>query len=130
MKRKFNPTTNTVHFTFDEGVPELVFDINKCSATVKAEMIGHGAIARIGDKAAIAKSAENSYTVTEAMRRANMVPLVEHYESGTGDWDMRAGPRAAPLNPAILKLAERLGKTYEEAQAWFAAKLEAELSAE
>lgn len=127
MKRSYNPATKVATFTFEGDVPALQFDVTKCSVTIQAEMLGHGALARIGDKAAIQKAPENSYKVTDAMRRAAMVPIVEHYESGTDDWDMRTGPRAAVLNPAILKLAEKLGKSYTEAQAWFAEKLLAEM---
>lgn len=137
MKRKFNPGTRTVHFTFDQpvnptdpAVPELVFHLDKCSAAIQAEFTGAGVIQRLGDAAAIKKDESNGFRVTEAMRRAAMVPLAEHYESGTEAWEMRGGSRAPVLNPMIQQLAEKMGKTYAEAQAWFAEKLTAELAAE
>lgn len=129
MKRKFNPVTNTVHFTFDGDVPELVFNLNKCSDTILTEMAGHGAIARVGDKAAITRDSVPGGIVTEAMRRAAMVPVVNHYESGTDQWELTAGPRAAPLNGAILALSQRLGKSYAETEAYVANMALADLTA-
>lgn len=130
MKKVINAQERTVTFTFEGGLAPVVVHADRLSAPMQAYAVLHSIGHRVGDNAAIPKSAENGYTVTEAMRRAAVLQMADHMQSGTDAWDMKAGPRSAPLNPAILKLAERLNKTYEEAQAWFAAKLEAELAAE
>lgn len=128
MKKVIDTVTRRVTFTFD-GLEPVTFDATKVSGENQTYATLHGFAARIGDNAALTKTAENNFTVTESMRREAVLELVNHYESGTTDWNTRVRqPRAAPLNPAILALAEKLGKTYEEAQAWFQAKLLAELA--
>lgn len=129
MKKVINATSQTVTFTF-EGLEPVVLGMSQVSPANATYAMLHGFAARIGDKAAIQKSEENNFKVTEAMRRAAVIEMIDHYASGTDQWELKASARLAPINPAIAKLAERLGKTYEEAQAWFAAKLEAELMAE
>lgn len=129
MKKTINTLAQTVTFTFDglEPVTLAMKDVSPANATYA---MLHGFAARIGDNAAITKSAENGYVVTEAMRRAEVEKMVEFYaNSANVDWNMRvAAPKAAPLNPAILTLAQKLGKSYEEAMAWYNAKLMAELA--
>ena len=130
MKKSINTAAQTVTFTFEglEPVTLAMKDVSPANATYA---MLHGFAARIGDNAAIAKSAENNFTVTEAMRRAEVEKMVEFYaDSANVDWNMRvaAAPKAAPLNPAILTLAQKLGKSYEEAMAWYNAKLMAELA--
>lgn len=118
----------TVVFTFD-GLERIVFNASKASQEnrVYAEM--HGWQARIGDNAAISrKQADGSVIiVTEEMRRNAIKELVDHYESGSVEWN--TGRKSTPLNPAILALAEKLGKSYAEAQAYIVAKAVAELEA-
>lgn len=130
MKKTINTLAQSVTFTFEglEPVTLAMKDVSPANATYA---MLHGFAARIGDNAAIAKSAENNFTVTEAMRRAEVEKMVEFYaDSANVDWNMRvaAAPKAAPLNPAILTLAQKLGKSYEEAMAWYNAKLMAELA--
>lgn len=143
MKKIINAGTRTITFAFDgyadkEGtiidasLAPVVFHAEALSVQNYEFAVLHGMSARIGDNAAIQKSAENNFTVTEAMRREAVSDLVTFYENAdNADWNMRvaAGPRKSAPNPAIVTLAAKLGKTYEEAQAWFAAKLEAELAA-
>lgn len=128
MKKTINILTQSITFTFEglEPVTLAMKDVSPANATYA---MLHGFAARIGDNAAITKSAENGYTVTEAMRRAEVKKMVEFYADASNvDWNMRvAAPKAAPLNPAIMALAAKLGKSYEEAMAWYNAKLMAEL---
>jgi len=130
MKKVLNATAQTVTFTFDglESVTLAMKDVSQENAAYAAL---HGFAARIGDNAAIAKSPENGFKVTEAMRRAEVEKMVAFYANvDNKDWNMRvAGPKAAPMNPAIQAIAQKLGKTYEEAMAWYNAKLMAELEA-
>jgi len=126
MKKVINAATRTVEFTF-EGLPPVLFDTSVVTAANRDYAMLHGFAARIGDNAAIQKSAENSYVVTEAMRREAVMELVTHYRSGSEDWSPKAKAKAAAQNPHIQAIAEKRNCTYEEAMAWFNAKLMAEL---
>ena len=130
MKKVLNATAQTVTFTFD-GLESVTLNMRDVSQENARYAALHGFAARIGDNAAIAKSAENGFKVTEAMRRAEVEKMVAFYANSTNvDWNMRvAGPKAAPMNPAIAAIAQKLGKTYEEAMAWYNTKLMAELEA-
>jgi len=130
MKKAIDSVRRTVTFTFD-GLDPVVFIADKVSAENMDYAIVHGFAARIGDNAAITKSAENNFTVTEAMRRAAVMELVEFYENTENkDWNMKVG-RVAKIafNPQIQVLAEKLGKTYDEAAAWYNEKLMADIAA-
>ena len=130
MKKTINTAAQSVTFTFD-GLAPVTLAMKDVSPANAAYATLHGFAARIGDNAAIAKSAENSFTVTEAMRRAEVEKMVAFYANAANvDWNVRvAGPKAAPMNPAITAIAQKLGKTYEEAMAWYNTKLMAELEA-
>jgi len=129
MKKAIVAATGCVEFTF-EGLEPVIFDTAVVSDKNRQYAMLHGFAARIGDNAAIQKSAENGYKVTEAMRREAVMELVDHYRSGSTEWSPKAKARGPSYNPHIQALAEKLGKSYDEAAAWFAAKLAAELSAE
>jgi hypothetical protein len=141
MKKTINTLAQTVTFTFDGHLDKEGAVVNPALAPVTLAMkdvspanatyaMLHGFAARIGDNAAIVKSAENGYVVTEAMRRAEVEKMTNFYaDAANVDWNMRvAAPKAAPLNPAIMAIAAKLGKSYEEAMAWYNAKLMAELA--
>lgn len=112
MKKAISTVTQTVTFTFDgcEAVTLKMADVTPENATYA---MLHGFAARIGDNAAIQKSAENNFTVTEAMRRAAVVELVNHYTSGSVEWNLKAAERKAPQNPLWLRLAQARGVAYE-----------------
>jgi hypothetical protein len=131
MKKTINAVARSVTFTFD-GLEPVTISMSKVSDENAAYAMLHGFAARIGDNAAIAKSAENNFTVTEAMRRGEVEKMVAFYEdAGNKDWNVRvAGPKAAPMNPALMAIAQKRGCTYEEAQVWFNEKLMAELAGE
>ena len=128
MKKVINVVAATVTFSFEDEAP-VVLNIHDMTAENQSYAILHGMAARIGDNAAIQKSAENNFTVTEAMRRAAVLELVTHYTSGSTDWNMKQAARKPSFNPAIQAIADKLEKTYEEAMAWYNAKLMAELEA-
>jgi hypothetical protein len=130
MKKVINTVARTVTFTFEGGLAPIVLDMSQVSTDNRTYAMLHGFAARVGDNAAIQKSAENNYTVTEAMRREAVQELVDHYASGTADWSPKAKAKAEKLNPHIMAIAQKRNCTYEEAQAWFNAKLMAELEAE
>ena len=117
MKKVINSTAESVTFSF-EGLDSVTINMSKVSVANASYAMLHGFAARIGDNAAIQKSAENNFTVTEAMRREAVVELVEFYEDHSNkDWNMKQAVRKpAPQNEYILKLAAALGVTYEECQ--------------
>lgn len=127
MKKVILPDNSGVRFEFDDGLPSYTLLVADMSATNKARMACAGISQRLGDNAAIQKSAENGYKVTEAMRREAVVELGDFYKSGSEDWSPKAKAKAAPLNPVILQIAEKLNISYEEAQAKVAAQFLADL---
>ena len=131
MKKTINTAAQTVTFTFEGGLEPVTLAMKDVSPANATYAMLHGFAARIGDSAAIQKSEANNFTVTEAMRRAEVEAMVGFYaKSDNTDWNMRvATPKAAPINPAIQAIATKLGKTYAEAMAWYNEKLMAELNA-
>jgi endo-1,4-beta-D-glucanase Y len=131
MKKTINAAARSVTFTFD-GLDSVTIHVSKVSAENATYAMLHGFAARIGDNAAIQKSAENNFTVTEAMRRGEVEKMVTFYEdAGNKDWNVRvaSGQKAAPLSPVILAIATKRNCTYEEAQVWVTARMMAELEA-
>lgn len=131
MKKTINTTAQTVTFSFEGGLAPITLAMRDVSPANATYAMLHGFAARVGDAAAISKTAENNFTVTEAMRRAEVEAMVAFYENAENrDWNMKvAAPKAAPINPAIQAIATKLGKTYAEAMAWYNEKLMAELAA-
>lgn len=140
VKKIINPAEGTITFKFDipadatdearAALAPITFDPAKAAPNNRAYAELHGWSARIGDAAALSRNAENGHKVTEAMRRAEVAAMVEHYEGGSTDWNVRgpgAGKKAAPLNPIILAISQKMGCSYEEAQAKVAAQFLAEL---
>ena len=126
MKKTIEGTKVT--FTFADGVEPFTFDTEAMTPECKAHAIPFGMGHRLGDAAAIAKSADNGYIVTEAMRRAAIVELADYYAGGATAWNMRvAGKKEAPKNAAFIKLAEAWGCTYDEAMAKMAERALAEM---
>ena len=130
MKKVINAQAQTVTFTFEGELAPIVLAMSQVSPANATYAMLHGFAARVGDNAAIQKAAENNYTVTEAMRREAVAELVDHYTSGSADWSPKAKAKTEKLNPHIAAIAQKRNCTYEEAQAWFNAKLMAELDAE
>ena len=130
MKKVINTAAQSVTFTFEGELAPVVLSMSQVSPANATYAMLHGFAARIGDNAAIQKSAENGYKVTEDMRREAVLELVDHYASGTTEWNVKAKAKSAPMNPHILAIAQKRGCTYEEAMAWFSAKLQAEMDAE
>jgi len=130
MKKVILPDNSGVRFEFDDELPSYTLLVADMAEVNQRRMACAGIGQRIGDNAAIQKSAENGYKVTDAMRRAAVVELGDFYKSGSEDWSPKAKAKSAPMNPHIMAIAEKRGCTYEEAQAWFTAKLMAELGGE
>tara|TARA_R110000868_G_scaffold9896_4_gene48651 strand:- start:347 stop:721 length:375 start_codon:yes stop_codon:yes gene_type:complete len=105
----------TITFTFDGGVTPLVFNATRAATANREYAEMHGWQARLGDVAAIPRKQPDGtiITVTEQMRRDAIAPLVEHYEGGASNWEIK---RTSPQLPALLELARKLGKTYAEVE--------------
>lgn len=121
MKKAIDTSARSITFTFDEGLAPVTCSAAKISATNLDYAALFGLGHRIGDNAAIAKSKDNNYTVTESMRREAIVEMVEHLESGTTDWNLKASARKPAHDATIAAIAAKQGITYEEAQAKIAA---------
>ena len=67
MKKAIDTSARSVTFTFDEGLPPVTCLASKVSSVNLDYAALFGLGHRIGDNAAIAKSKENNYIVTEAM---------------------------------------------------------------
>ncbi len=118
---------HTIKFTFDKladgtEIAPVVFDSSKCSAQVRADATMHGFSARIGDNAALSRKQKDGsvIVITEQMRRDAVLELVNHYESGAENWDVKRGPSE---NPTIRALADKLGGTYAQAEAYIQEKM-------
>jgi hypothetical protein len=112
MKKVINTNAQAVTFTFDGLAPVTLSMSDVTPANATYAML-HGFAARIGDNAAIQKSAENGFNVTEAMRREAVLELVNHYTSGSVEWNTRVSERKPAQNPLWLRLAQARGVSYE-----------------
>lgn len=130
MKKVIDAKAQAITFTFDGGLEAVTLRMDQISTDNATYAMLHGFAARIGDSAAIQKSAENDYKVTEDMRREAVLELVNHYASGSADWSPKARAKKETFNPHIQAIADKRGCTYAEAQTWFNEKLMAELEAE
>jgi len=127
MKKVINTAAQAVTFTF-EGLAPVTLSMSDVTPANATYAMLHGFAARIGDNAAIQKSAENNFTVTEAMRREAVLELVNHYTSGSVEWNIKVAERKAPQNPTILAIAAKMGLTYTEAEAEIQRRMLAELA--
>ena len=127
MKKVINAAAGSVTFVF-EGLTSVTLNISEVTSQNRAYAELHGFAARIGDAAALTKSAENNFVVTESMRREAVIEMVEHYISGTADWNLRVSARKPAQNPTIMAIATKLGISYTEAEAEIQRRMLAELS--
>jgi hypothetical protein len=127
MKKVINTAAQTVTFTF-EGCSSVTLAMSQVSTANATYAMLHGFAARIGDNAAIQKSEANSFIVTESMRREAVVDMVEHYKSGSVEWNLKVAERKSPQNPTILAIAAKMGLTYTEAEAEIQRRMLAELA--
>ena len=123
---KITLSGNLVNFTFD-GAEPLTLDTTKAHESDKHIAMLMGFSDKCRDAAAIPKTLENNYTITEAMRRAAIAPMVERFEKGEASWNIRVAKTPAE-NPVIRKIAEKRGITYTEAQALIAEQFLNELA--
>lgn len=70
---------------------ELFFAPTLASEANRQRAEQHGWIQRISDAAAISRDTKTGLPATPAQKLEAMQKLVEHYQSGTGDWKMTGG---------------------------------------
>lgn len=116
MKKAIDTTAQTVTFTFEGGLAPVVLALRDVSPANATYAMLHGFAQRLGDAAAISKSAENGFTVTEEMRRREVEAMAQFYASGTVEWNMKGAAKAPKQHPSIVALAAKWGCTYEEAE--------------
>lgn len=121
MKKQIDTTAQTLTFTFGDGLEPVTLKISDVSPANATYAMLHGFAQRCGDAAAIQKSEENGFVVTETMRRAAVEEMVRHYASGSVEWNLKGSARAPKQHPSIVKLAAKWGCTYEEAEQRIAA---------
>jgi hypothetical protein len=111
MKKLIDIAGTSVSFTF-EGLDTVTLRTSEIKPEVATHAMLHGLSQKIGDSAAISKTEENGYVVTEAMRREAVLQMVAQLTAG--DWNAKV--RAPTRHPSIVKLAAKWGCTYEEAE--------------
>ena len=125
MKKITDTKTQSVTFTFEDGLNPITIGLHALPEDLITQAALHGLSQKIGDSAAIPKTAENNYTVTEQMRYDNVLAMVTQLESGSWNAPTRAksAPSAAALRAAIEVMVEMLGCTVAEATAMVTAKM-------
>ena len=111
---KCTRTGSILTFTFSDSSPTIHFNAEDATVS-RIDAIMHGFEQKLRDTAAIAKSADNGYNVTEAMRAAAVQRMVTHLTTST-EWNMRKSA-AVKENPVFRAIASKLGISYEEAMA-------------
>lgn len=122
MKLKTNTDTGVITFTFDDDTPDASFDANDVHFDLCIHAMMFGFTNKIKDTAAIARKQSDGSTidVTEPMRRAKVMEMIDHLESGGTEWNLKGTARAPAQNKSILALATAKGITYEDAEAYIA----------
>lgn len=118
MKIKDGATARKFTCEFEDNLDPITFDADLVHSVQHEQAEMYGWRVRMQRAAALSRTDAkgNVRTITEAMRRAEVLALRDHYHGGSPDWNMRAG--AAPkINPAIEAMARRLGIPYEAAAA-------------
>ena len=111
---KCTRTGSTLVFSFSDSTPSIYFNAENATVSRNDAMM-HGFEQKIRDNAAIAKSADNGYNITESMRAAAIQQMVTHLTTST-EWNMRKSATVKE-NPVFRAIASKLGITYEEAMA-------------
>lgn len=108
-------TGTQVKFEFD-GEPDYIFDAETCTPSLRAYAEMHGWEQRLGDAAALSRKQKDGavITITEAMRRSEIVALGDYYMNGACVWNVG---RTNAESPTIRAIATAKGITYAEADA-------------
>lgn len=85
------------------GTDPIVFDTSKASDAVRAYATMHGFRQRCADGAALSRNPETGLPATAADKRARVARIVEHYLTGTADWNLTStGGGIAKFDPDLV----------------------------
>lgn len=93
------------------GEAALVLNLTQLSDEVAERAFVHGMVQRISDAAAMSRDPTTGKPATPADKRARMAALVEHYESGTADWNLK---RAAGNGPGEGLTIRAMGDVFHK----------------
>ena len=116
----------------DGGGKSITLDINKMHPVAVAYAALHGMKQRIADMAALSRNTETGLAATAADKFNALARGVEHYMSGTPEWNLRqsAGERTSgELGLLARAIAQIKGKEVLEVRDWLKTKTEAERKA-
>lgn len=109
---------NTIKNELEDG--ELVLDLARLHGDISAKALVHGMVQRVADAAAIPRDTKTGKSASPQEKLEAMAELVNHYNSGSGDW--RIGGKREGRSFLLLALCEfRADKTREELQEWLKA---------
>lgn len=125
---------SNVHLKFEvKDAGSVTLDLAKLSSEVIAYACAHGLKQRIADAAALSRGEDGKPATGEA-RLAAMKELVEHYETGTTEWNRkRAGGGAGPsadlryLRIALLEIYPE--RSAEQINTWLEKRTKSERAA-
>lgn len=93
------------------GAGEVSFDPDKVSAVNRARFMLHGMKQRAADGAALLRDPETGLSATPEEKLASVRRIVEHYEAGGDDWNLRtAEPKTEGDGTWLAKALVHLGK--------------------
>jgi hypothetical protein len=87
------------------GLPSFTFDPEKASATNRARAIKMGFKQRISNAAALSRDTETGESASSEEKRANMLRMAEHLESGSDEWELRVSVGPKKDDPGLLRAA-------------------------
>jgi hypothetical protein len=96
------------------GLASFTFDPDKASAANRSRAMKMGFKQRISNGAALSRDTETGESASSVDKRAAMLRLAEHLESGSDEWELRV---AAPKkdDPGLLAAAMMRGLGKDEA---------------
>lgn len=116
----------------DGGGKSITLDLSQVHPSNVSYAALHGFKQRISDMAALSRNPDTGAPATPADKFEAICRGVEHYMSGTGDWNLRAaaGERTSgELGLLARAVAELKGRDVIEVRDWLKGKTEAERKA-
>lgn len=118
LKKTWNEAVLTVTFEARDAegkvtgvaAEPLLFDRNKVAVGLRgsdalpSDAEKHGWEQRIGDKAAMSKDTKTGKPATVESKRDAMKALIDYYESGAAEWNLRGGRAPETAETLIAKL--------------------------
>jgi len=99
----------------------LTLDVAALHEKIRERAAVHGMIQRVSDAAAIPRDTKTGASATAEEKFKSMQRLVEHYASGSEDWNRKGGERAErvvkePSGAELLRMALAIAKPQLEAE--------------